>query len=188
MTVVATTVFHAGEGGFPCVRVPSLLAVPGTLLAFAECRRFTGDGCYLNPQHNHSGDERHRVPCMKQSADGGKTWGALRVLSAINGSYPTAAFLPASQTVLLQYSTWPDINQSYGEPVVQQMLSRDLGASWSPSARVAGVGNLFLGGCRGAVRATSKLQVVDNVLALTSAFNLPHLTPQPAEATWPLGV
>lgn len=41
-----TVVFEAGIGGFPCVRVPSLLAIPGgPLLAFAECRLFTGDGC-----------------------------------------------------------------------------------------------------------------------------------------------
>jgi hypothetical protein len=153
-----TTVFRAGEGGFPCVRVPSLLALPGTstLLAFAECRSFVGDGCYLNPHHNSSGDERMRVPCMKRSEDEGESWGALRVLSATNGSYPTVVFLPRTQTLLLQYSTWP-LNQSYAEPLVQQMVSRDLGATWSAPAIVANVPSVFLGGCRGTVTASGRV-------------------------------
>ena len=69
----AVPVFESGIGGFPCVRVPSLLAVPaGPLLAFAECRSFTGDGC-----EPASGpvvvDERERVVCMRTSTSGGKT-------------------------------------------------------------------------------------------------------------------
>ena len=42
-----SVVFRAGDGGFPCIRVPSLIRVPKTsmLLAFAECRSFAGDGC-----------------------------------------------------------------------------------------------------------------------------------------------
>lgn len=155
---MSTTVFRAGEGGFPCVRVPSLLAIPGTstLLAFAECRLFTGDGCYLDPQHNHSGDERLRLPCMKRSADGGKSWGSLRSLSATHGSYPTVVYLPLSKAVLLQYSTWPH-NESYGKPLVQQMVSTDFGVTWSAPARVRGVPNAYLGGCRGAVTARGRV-------------------------------
>ena len=50
---LAPSVFPSGIGGFPCVRVPSLLAIPGgPLLAFAECRSFTGDGC--EPRHRPS--------------------------------------------------------------------------------------------------------------------------------------
>jgi hypothetical protein len=41
-----TVVFMSGIGGYPCVRVPSLIAVPGAILAFAECRSFVGDGGY----------------------------------------------------------------------------------------------------------------------------------------------
>ena len=37
-TRAATTVFSAGEGGFPCVRVPSLLQV-STALACISCRQ-----------------------------------------------------------------------------------------------------------------------------------------------------
>ena len=34
--------YHGLSTEFPCFRVPSLIAVPGVLLAFAECRRFVG--------------------------------------------------------------------------------------------------------------------------------------------------
>lgn len=172
-TTSDVTVFRAGEGGFPCVRVPSLVYLPGTetLLAFAECRNFTGDGCYKDPQHNHSGDERLRVPCMKQSADGGKSWGGLRALSKVHGSYPTVAFLPESKKLLLQYSTFPG---SYGEPVVQQMASTDLGVTWSAPARVAGVPpNVYLGGCHGAVSASGRV--------LFAAYNHTAVTPRTFE-------
>lgn len=41
-----TPVFTHGEGGYPCIRIPSIIQVKsGKLLAFAECRTFTGDGC-----------------------------------------------------------------------------------------------------------------------------------------------
>lgn len=94
----ATPVFEAGIGGFPCVRVPSLLAVPhGPLLAFAECRHFTGDGC--EPQTaagagvQGSADLRDRVVCMRASSDGGVTWGALQPnISRGWGMYPTAVY------------------------------------------------------------------------------------------------
>ena len=41
------TVFRHGEGGYPCIRIPSITRCGprGTLHAFAECRTFTGDGC-----------------------------------------------------------------------------------------------------------------------------------------------
>lgn len=70
----ATEVFVPGEGGYPCIRIPSI-ALAGdnqTLNAFAECRRRTGDGCEpLDPVKPSPGASRDI--CQKQSSDGGKT-------------------------------------------------------------------------------------------------------------------
>jgi hypothetical protein len=70
----ATEVFVPGEGGYPCIRIPSIaLAGDGTTLnAFAECRRHTGDGCEpLHPVSPTPGAARDI--CQKQSVDGGQT-------------------------------------------------------------------------------------------------------------------
>ena len=52
-----TVVFSHGEGGYACIRIPSIVHTEGVanhdgssrstgiLVAFAECRRHTGDGC-----------------------------------------------------------------------------------------------------------------------------------------------
>lgn len=46
--VMSVEVFKPWEGGFPCIRVPSIIRTPHALIAFAECRMITGDGC--NPK------------------------------------------------------------------------------------------------------------------------------------------
>ena len=40
-----TVVFQHGEGGYPCIRIPSIARCGSTLHAFAECRTRIGDGC-----------------------------------------------------------------------------------------------------------------------------------------------
>jgi hypothetical protein len=149
-----TPVFESGIGGFPCVRVPSLLAVPaGPLLAFAECRSFTGDGC-----EPASGpvvvDERERVVCMRASTSGGKTWGPLvSNLSRGRAMYPTALFDQRTKSVVLHFSAWP-AGRGYYAPQPHQIVSTDSGRTFGaprpvlPHAR--GVA-LFVGSCRGAV-------------------------------------
>ena len=46
-SVESVDVFHHGEGGFPCIRIPAVTRCGGrgTLHAFAECRMSIGDGC-----------------------------------------------------------------------------------------------------------------------------------------------
>lgn len=141
-------VFRSGEGGFPCIRVPSLLHLPGTrtLLAFAECRSFVGDGCQPTAKYPPQ-SEKVRVPCMKRSEDAGATWGPLSVVSKVHGMYPTTVF--SGGAVLLQYATWPH-GENYTKPVVQQVRSVDGGISWSAPRPVEGVPPAFPGGCRGA--------------------------------------
>ena len=45
--VITVQVFKHGEDGNDCIRIPSvILAGNHTLVAFAECRKYIGDGCY----------------------------------------------------------------------------------------------------------------------------------------------
>lgn len=71
--VYAAEVFTPGEGGYPCIRIPSV-ALSGdniTLNAFAECRNYTGDGCFpLRVPSSAEGAVKDI--CQKQSTDSGK--------------------------------------------------------------------------------------------------------------------
>ena len=70
-----TVVFEKGEGGYFCVRIPSLLTTSkGTLLAFGEARMFTCD------------DNTQIDIAYKRSVDNGKTWSELKVLYRGNSS------------------------------------------------------------------------------------------------------
>ncbi len=61
------TVFKAGEDGYPIYRIPAVVkAANGNLLAFCEARQ--------------GGDESEIDLVLKRSEDGGKSWGALRVV------------------------------------------------------------------------------------------------------------
>eukprot|EP00040_Diaphanoeca_grandis_P030472 m.180121 g.180121 ORF g.180121 m.180121 type:complete len:449 (-) comp32006_c0_seq1:146-1492(-) len=164
------TVFHAGIGGFKCVRVPGLLVIPANqtdgapnaiILAFAECRNFVGDNC--NPTNDANAnssttitDERDRVICGRRSVDGGLTWSTLNanVSSGVRGSYPTATWHAPSRRVVLQFSSWPNMSTPgtpYYSPVIMQAVSSDQGLSWSAPRVVDELSStqVFLGGCRG---------------------------------------
>ena len=67
-------------GAYPCTRIPAALALPdGALLAFAECRRWAGDQCFVRGVPNATrGQEFDRSICLRRSADGGASWGALQ--------------------------------------------------------------------------------------------------------------
>ncbi len=73
-TMVETTVFDRGEGGYYGFRIPSIVqAQNGTLLAFAEARK------------NSLSDYGDIDLVVKRSYDGGLTWSPLRVI-ANNGT------------------------------------------------------------------------------------------------------
>jgi hypothetical protein len=145
----SVAVFSNGIGGYPCVRVPSIIAVPGALLAFAECRSFVGDGCEPRGFKNMSTQKQARVICGRRSVDGGTTWGGLMGnISRMNASYPTATYHPGRQVAILQFSAWPDSNTPYLAPIVMQTTSSDFGLSWTRPVPVLTVPQVFLGGCR----------------------------------------
>lgn len=61
-------VFTGGQEGYHCYRIPALVRLPnGTLLAFAEGRRFT------------CADHDWNDIVLKRSTDGGNTWSPLQV-------------------------------------------------------------------------------------------------------------
>ncbi len=62
-------VFRRGEGGYYCIKIPSLTTTAnGTLLAFGEGRMFS------------CSDFTWTDLIYKRSVDGGKTWGPLKML------------------------------------------------------------------------------------------------------------
>ena len=64
-----SVVFHRGEGGYYCIKIPTLLTTAkGTLVAFGEGRMFS------------CSDFTWTDLIYKRSTDGGKTWGALNIL------------------------------------------------------------------------------------------------------------
>ncbi|CAI8057562.1 Sialidase-1, partial [Geodia barretti] len=64
-----TVVFKRGEGGYYCIKIPSLVATAeGTLIAFGEGRMIS------------CSDFTWTDLIYKRSTDGGKTWGPLTIL------------------------------------------------------------------------------------------------------------
>lgn len=75
-----TVVFKHGEGGYPCIRIPSIIKTSTSLLAFAGTRCGSGDGCYLSSGIE---DIDHQDLVMKRSTDNGKTWSPLKVVYSV---------------------------------------------------------------------------------------------------------
>ena len=138
----ATEVFVPGEGGYPCIRIPSVILAPDnrTLVALAECRNFTGDGC--EPVAFSAARNANRDICSKRSVDGGRSWSVLRVI-ARSGSQATPV-ITAGGKLLVQYD-------HIGAAATMQMESEDDGATWSEARSVCGPGGLQPGACGGAV-------------------------------------
>eukprot|EP00035_Acanthoeca_spectabilis_P014612 m.281716 g.281716 ORF g.281716 m.281716 type:complete len:480 (-) comp16177_c0_seq2:109-1548(-) len=118
----STAVFWRGQQAadgtvYPCVRIPSIITAGGTLLAFAECRRSTGDGCLPTGVKNSG----VRDVCMRRSVDGGRHWGNLTVI-AYDSSQDTAVYDTVTKTVIVNV---------LGPAGNDQVVSTDLGLTWS---------------------------------------------------------
>ena len=71
-----TVVYRHGEDGFPCIRIPSTIALENNVvLSFAAARGFTGDSCFPSNPSNQSNNYSAHV--VKRSTDGGATFGPM---------------------------------------------------------------------------------------------------------------
>eukprot|EP00051_Salpingoeca_urceolata_P005891 m.78442 g.78442 ORF g.78442 m.78442 type:complete len:467 (-) comp14586_c0_seq2:288-1688(-) len=133
--ITLVDVFTPGELGYPCIRIPSIILIEDTLLAFAECRNFTGDGCYPHGALGAKGSTRevegnaNRDLCMKTSTDAGNTWGPLSVI-ARNGAQPSPVWDTVRSRLIMQYT-----QLSPGDNM--QSFSNDLGKTWSKPQSIA---------------------------------------------------
>jgi hypothetical protein len=148
----ATEVFTPGEGGYPCIRIPSIILAGDnrTLNAFAECRRFTGDGC--NPLFFNSTVGAARDICQKQSTDGGIHWNALKVIVPGPAAQGTPVYDAETNRLLLQ---WVQLEP----PDTRQMVSSNHGATWSKWRSVCGAHSLRNRSCGGAVGPGTGIQL-----------------------------
>ena len=118
-------VFVFGENPlYPCFRVPGLVSAPnGTLLAFAEARRYTGDGCI--PKAIKATGVGSAL-AMKRSDDNGRSWYPKggRIVSPA-GFDESAVFDARRGAVTLLYPT------TYTTKINAQRRSTDLGKATS---------------------------------------------------------
>ena len=147
ITTNPTPVFMHGETAsntnttYPCIRIPSIVRLPESdeLLAFAECRRWVGDGCAPvggapDDADSALGRTDWRDVCTKTSTDGGRTWGALVVIANCT-MQPTPVVIPpeagTSQppTIVLHGNRCPASTVRPSGNV--QIVSRDGGKTWS---------------------------------------------------------
>jgi hypothetical protein len=141
----ATEVFVPGEGGYPCIRIPSIILSGHYLNAFAECRRETGDGCEpLHPVKPSAGAVRDI--CQKQSTNGGSTWGPLRVIAEGPAAQGTPVYDEISKLLILQW-----VQLSKPQQDTRQMTSSDNGKTWGKWRSVCGAGSLDKSACGGDV-------------------------------------
>jgi sialidase-1 len=130
--------FHSGESGVWCFRVPTVVALPwGPLLAFAEARQWIGDGCY--PHGTSMNDTCKGTPkgldctyntsiVMKTSVDRGLTWGPLQNIT--RGHDFSVLLNRVRRQLILQYPSGPDTGTSMQsisaplEPSSSSALSR----------------------------------------------------------------
>eukprot|EP01084_Bolivina_argentea_P301937 521049_1 len=134
-------VFWHGDNGIPCIRIPAITQTTGnTLLAFAECRHWTGDGCAPS-NVDIDGIEAGHVTyvCMKRSTDNGKTWTpniTYPIGTYITHSQPTVVFDKVTSTTILQVLS----NSS----TVWQVTSTDNGQTWTKPYDIgAQIGNQY---------------------------------------------
>ena len=124
-------VFQSNTSGFPCTRIPAALAVPHTdvILAFAECRKWAGDQCFVGDVKNASrGGQFNRSICLRRSVDGGDHWGELQInITNRYSANPSALyhenygqvmlFFDETTTGRMFYSASKDEGRTWGEAV-----------------------------------------------------------------------
>eukprot|EP01084_Bolivina_argentea_P221131 374612_1 len=131
---IGVTVFEPWEGGYPCIRIPSITATSdGTLVAFAECRAWIGDGCHPNNNTTTitskiSANQNDRWICQKTSNDNGSTWSNLSFPFGLSFTTqnPTCVYDYINNKLILQ----ADAHNGQKNHSIYQIYSKDNGKTW----------------------------------------------------------
>jgi sialidase-1 len=106
-------VFSHSEDGYNCTRIPTVIVADEgdggapVLLAFAEGRKWVGDGCYPHAAAAAAAgrvgaakapDQGYTDVVLKRSTSGGRTWSARTVVAA-GGWCPSAVWDAKRKTV-----------------------------------------------------------------------------------------
>ena len=154
----AVPIFSHGEGPCTCIGIPTVVAVPGALLAFGQCRvglDWAGtDGCFVqgaaspgNATACGRNGAQNLCVVLKRSADEGRSWSRLSVVESANPGGSTMPVFDAQRNALvLNYEDPVDLPP---EPFVDQTpalystVASSIGpeileaAAWSPAQRIA---------------------------------------------------
>lgn len=132
-----TIVFSHGEGGYDCIRIPSIVNAGSVLVAFAECRRHTGDGCNPTTTATAAVVEATNTSnidvCTKRSSDGGRSWSPLAVAVADAGQ-PTAVYDDHRHHIVLNCNAHGGKSANLNPNL--QAISKDGGETWSPPTEI----------------------------------------------------
>ena len=187
---------HSSTGAdgqfFPCVRIPTAVAVPGgpVRLAFAECRRWIGDGCeptaLPRPAAAHPADQSDRYICLKRSTDAGRTWGPLENtnVTQMRSTNPSAVWDLHTSSVRLFFSADDHFQNCSG---IHAVSSTDGGLSWSAAVAqtVEGTGAPLLGSV-GPAHGVISTRRRDGSLLTALASHLHHPRPVKPRANSPV--
>ena len=154
-----STVYTHGEGGFPCIRIPSTLHIAGSstaaaanrnesaeendgvLLSFAAARSWTGDSCFPTAK-TLPGRKAYSAHVVKRSTDSGQSWSPMREIGRTEtGAAPSyrnpspegcSLYHTASQTAITIFSA--NVSNTTTGLRIWQSNSGDAGQTWSAPA------------------------------------------------------
>lgn len=123
-----TVVFSRGEGGYYCIKIPSLITTAkGTLIAFGEGRMFS------------CSDFTWTDLIYKRSTDGGKTWGPLTLLYTNSSKGGQHTVIGNAAPVVLRDSHRVLLPFCRNNQQVMLTYSDDDGVTWSAPINISGV-------------------------------------------------
>ncbi len=128
--------YRAGEEGYACFRIPSIITTTkGTVLAFAEARK------------NNCGDAGDIDLVVKRSQDGGKTWSSLQMVwnDSTNTCGNPAPVIDRKTGKIVLLSTW-NLGTDHEKDIIAGtskdtrrvfvLSSSDDGITWTPARQI----------------------------------------------------